>query len=127
MEIWKNIPGFDYQVSNLGRVRSMERKVRTKGGALRIAPPKIRVQIETLAGFGCGCCQNQKSQRPASSVIHSEDVWRRPNPHIPNTSGCSKKRSLTCLYVVYRIEVLPSLKSDASARVPQNRKSRRVI
>ncbi|MDM0046552.1 NUMOD4 domain-containing protein [Variovorax dokdonensis] len=31
MEKWKNIAGFDYQVSNLGRVRSLPRKVPGRG------------------------------------------------------------------------------------------------
>lgn len=51
METWKNIPGFDYQVSSLGRVRSNERKVKTKGGAFRVAPPTVRSQIETTQGY----------------------------------------------------------------------------
>jgi NUMOD4 motif/HNH endonuclease len=37
MEIWKDIAGFEgrYQVSNLGRVKSLERVVPSKGGAFR--------------------------------------------------------------------------------------------
>ena len=37
MEQWRDIPGFEgiYQASSLGRIRSLDRMVRTKGGALR--------------------------------------------------------------------------------------------
>jgi hypothetical protein len=51
METWKKISGFDYEVSNLGNVRSIERRVKTKGGALRDAPPTIRVQIPLANGY----------------------------------------------------------------------------
>jgi hypothetical protein len=43
MEIWTSIPGWEdrYEVSNLGRVRSMPHIVRTRGGGTRISPGKI--------------------------------------------------------------------------------------
>jgi len=42
-EIFKDIKGYEgrYQVSNLGRVKSLERKCKTKGGALRIVYGRI--------------------------------------------------------------------------------------
>ena len=42
-EIWRDIVGYEglYQVSNLGRVRSLEHYVSTKGGAARKSPSKI--------------------------------------------------------------------------------------
>lgn len=42
-EIWKDIDGYEgiYQVSNLGRVKSLKRKVNTKGGGTRYSPSKI--------------------------------------------------------------------------------------
>ena len=41
-EIWRNISGCpDYQVSNLGRVKSMERKVKGKFGSIRTLKEKI--------------------------------------------------------------------------------------
>ncbi len=42
-EIWKNIPGYEglYQVSNLGRVKSVERKAKIGNGKLR----KVRERI----------------------------------------------------------------------------------
>jgi hypothetical protein len=43
MEIWKDIPGFEgwYQASDLGNIRSVERMVKTKGGALRHSASKV--------------------------------------------------------------------------------------
>ena len=42
-EIWKDIPSYEgfYQVSNLGRVKSLQRKCKSKSG-LRLVGEKIR-------------------------------------------------------------------------------------
>lgn len=42
-EMWKDIIGYEglYQISNLGRIKSLERKVRHNYGGLRIVPEKI--------------------------------------------------------------------------------------
>lgn len=42
-EIWKDISGYEnkYQISNLGNVKSMEMKLRVKGGVLRTKKEKI--------------------------------------------------------------------------------------
>lgn len=44
-EIWKDVVGYEglYQVSNLGRVKSLEHFVPTKNGAVRNSPSKIRI------------------------------------------------------------------------------------
>lgn len=43
-EIWKDILDFEglYQVSNLGRIKNLERQVRTKGNALKKVKERIR-------------------------------------------------------------------------------------
>lgn len=43
MEVWKNIEGFEdfYQVSNLGRVKSLSRRVASKNGSYRIIRERI--------------------------------------------------------------------------------------
>lgn len=48
MEKWRDIPGYEgfYQASNAGRIRSLSRHVRTKGGALRLSRGRV------LAGCG---------------------------------------------------------------------------
>ena len=42
-EIWKDIPGYEgaYQVSSLGRVRSLDRQITTKTGITRNMPGKV--------------------------------------------------------------------------------------
>ena len=42
-EVWKDIPGYEgaYQVSSLGRVRSLDREVRTKTGVVRKMPGRV--------------------------------------------------------------------------------------
>ena len=52
MEIWKEISGFEgrYEVSNLGRVRSIPHKTPTKGGAFRVSPGRILIQKLTANG-----------------------------------------------------------------------------
>ena len=42
-EVWKDIPGYEgaYQVSSLGRVRSLDRQVVTKTGVVRNMPGKV--------------------------------------------------------------------------------------
>lgn len=43
-EIWKAIPDYEnlYEVSNLGRIKSLERTKKTRSGALQKVPEKIR-------------------------------------------------------------------------------------
>ena len=45
-EIWKDIPGFEglYQVSNLGRIKSLERFVRNNGGCYKIKERILKPQ-----------------------------------------------------------------------------------
>ena len=49
MEIWKNIKGYEglYQVSNMGRVKSLERKVRHWRGGERIQKERILKPVVT--------------------------------------------------------------------------------
>lgn len=51
-EIWMPVIGYEglYEVSNIGRVKSLERKVETKGGALR--SNKERIMKQTLNRYG---------------------------------------------------------------------------
>lgn len=46
-EIWKPIPGFEgyYEVSNLGRVKSLDRKILSKKGTVYSKPGRIRKPV----------------------------------------------------------------------------------
>jgi len=52
-EVWKRITGFDglYEISNIGRVRSLKRKVLCKHGSFRTAPSILKVQIHLPNGY----------------------------------------------------------------------------
>lgn len=52
-EIWKEIPGYEglYQVSNLGRVRTIERYVTEKNGKTRIKKSIIRKFVVSNSGY----------------------------------------------------------------------------
>ena len=47
MEIWKDVKGYEglYQVSNLGNVKGLERKVKNKNGYRTVKPDKIKMYI----------------------------------------------------------------------------------
>lgn len=53
MEIWKNIMGFEglYQISNLGRVKSLPKQCQVKSGCFRITKEKIlKMQVNKNRG-----------------------------------------------------------------------------
>lgn len=52
-EIWKNVMGFSgrYQVSSLGRLRSLSRIVKRSNGISRRVPPKILAQCAHSRGY----------------------------------------------------------------------------
>ena len=53
MEIWKNIKGYEglYQVSNMGRVKSLERKIPQWRGGERVQKERILKQVVTHNGY----------------------------------------------------------------------------
>lgn len=53
MEIWKDIEGYEglYQVSNLGRIRGIDRYVGYKNGKKRLWKGKIKTQTVTDKGY----------------------------------------------------------------------------
>ena len=73
-EIWKDIPGYEgmYQISNFGRVKSLEREVNIKllniGWAKRKVPELIRKQ--TVYKNGYAGIQLHKQQRVRLHLIH---------------------------------------------------------
>lgn len=52
-EIWRDIPGYEnlYQVSNMGRVKSLSRKIRTKNNSFRVLPETICILHKNRGGY----------------------------------------------------------------------------
>lgn len=53
IEVWKDVKGYEglYEVSSLGRVRSIERKVKHWRGGLRIKKAKIKQPFKSNCGY----------------------------------------------------------------------------
>lgn len=70
MEIWKYVKGYDgyYQVSDLGRVKSLDRKVKCVGGFY--AEKKGKILKKSLAKNGYFVINLCKEKRQSTSYIH---------------------------------------------------------
>ncbi len=55
MELWKDITGYEglYQVSNLGRVKSLDRQVKSKNGSIAAKKGKLLKQTKRTKGYLC--------------------------------------------------------------------------
>lgn len=69
MEIWKDIKGYEglYQVSNQGRVKSLERRCKTKTYTRRV-PEKIRSQ--SLDNYGYPIVSLSKDHKHKTLAVH---------------------------------------------------------
>lgn len=72
-EIWKNIPGFEgyYQASNLGRVRSLDRKVRGKYGNIAVKKGKILKPNKKRYGQVCLIVDGVRFYPLVSHLVYS--------------------------------------------------------
>ena len=70
MEEWKDIKGYEgcYQISNYGRIKSMQRKVASRGGCLKSLPEKIITPLYTSNGYLNVVAS--KSQKRKTLIIH---------------------------------------------------------
>lgn len=71
-EVWKEIKGFEgwYEVSNLGRVRSVEREITHKCGKIQINPSKIKIPQLQKSGKGYLITQLFKNSSFKKKYIH---------------------------------------------------------
>ncbi len=63
-EIWKNIPDYEgfYQVSNIGRVKSLKRKVKHRHGGLSVIKERILKGIDRGGYLGVDLCKECNSK-----------------------------------------------------------------
>ena len=111
MENWKDIERYEgiYQISDHGRVKSLKRKVRSKGDGLRELPEKIVQPLYTKAGYlNLIASKNQKretlvihhlvakhfiGERPKGLVIDHID-GNITNNHVSNLRYVTTKQNL---------------------------------
>jgi hypothetical protein len=69
-EAWVAISGFkNYQISNLGRIKTLEIRRRTRGVTIAITPPKIRKQQINRTGY-LVCTLNDDCGVPYTKQVH---------------------------------------------------------
>jgi len=75
IEIWKDVQDYEgyYQVSDYGRVRSLDRMVRRSQGGTQIT--RGRVLKPTLSGSPYLCVSLSKNGKKANKKIHSLVAW----------------------------------------------------
>lgn len=82
-EIWKDVVGYEglYQISNLGRVKSVERYRKGKRGSMTYCKERILSSRISNAGYYqvCVCKENMKRQLTIHRMVAMT--------HIPNESN----------------------------------------
>ena len=85
IEVWKNIQGYEelYQVSNLGRVRSLDKKVKCRGGKYRLMKGQIIRPIHSGANYSA--VNLYKNKHHHMQYVHrlvAEAFIPNPNGHL---------------------------------------------
>ena len=81
-EIWKTIPELpNYQVSNLGRVKSLERKVKSKNGSYRTVREKILKPGKNIKGYlrVCICEKGKKKNMTIHRLVAEAFLTNQEN------------------------------------------------
>lgn len=81
-EIWKEVVGYDglYEVSNQGRVRSVDRSIAIKGGNVRLCKGKILRPSENRYGYLCVIlCKEGKGTNKKIHRLVAEAFIPNPN------------------------------------------------
>lgn len=80
MEVWKDIPGYEglYQVSNMGRVKSLERTKDNNGGKVAIPERIMRTSVDTV-GYSI-VCLTKDGKRKTHKIHRLVGMAFVPNP-----------------------------------------------
>lgn len=114
-EIWKKVVGYDYyEVSSIGRVRSIDKKVRVRGGHNVIKTGRIIVP-GTAHGYLSVClCHNSKKKwmrvhrlvsmafipNPENKPFINHKDANRKNNNVQNLEWCTHAENMNhCLFV----------------------------
>lgn len=96
-EIWKNINGYEglYQVSNLGRIKSLERMVKSNNNNYRIVKEKILKQNQDKNGYYViSLNKNNKSKKYIVHRLVAQTFIPNPNNYpVVNHKDENKKNN----------------------------------
>lgn len=116
IEIWKDVFGYEnaYQISNLGRLKSLERKVKTKGDAFRVKKEKtVKLKFNRFNGYLFhqlsinGIKKNFHIHRLVAlafipKIENKPEVnhidGNKSNNHISNLEWCTKSENMSHSY-----------------------------
>jgi hypothetical protein len=131
-EIWNDIPGYEslYQVSNLGRVRSLDRRIKSRWPVGRSIKGRVIIQGIDMAGY----YWFRLSKDGAVSMLHTHNavmqtfVGQRPYNHdIHHINGDNKDNRLENLCYMLESEHIrtihpnpPKGEKSPNAKVTEN-------
>ena len=112
MEIWKDIAGYEglYQVSNMGRVRSLDRFVRQMGNGTQVARGRIRKLNMTRYYLQVGLCkdgnqtQHYVHRLVASAFIPNDDLFANVINHKNEVKTDNRVENLEWVSQAYNVK-----------------------
>ena len=100
-EVWKDVAGYEgyYQVSNMGKVRSVDRKVRHSGTFTRIAYGKTLRQKTSSTGGYCTVGLRRDGHDPEQKKVHRlVAIAFIPNPdNLPEVNHIDEDKTNNCV------------------------------
>jgi hypothetical protein len=108
-EIWKDIPGYEgyYKISNLGRVRSVDRYVNTRGGTVREVKGKDTIIYYNKSGYYYAPLWKDNKIKNISIKLTTYKTFKGdiPSYHkVLNKDGNIKNNAIDNLYLVKHVK-----------------------